>query len=202
MLRFINIVIGCFIVSFGVLVLQNSEIITGGTAGLALSISYSINISFAIAFFLVNIPFYILSVRKMGWKFTLSTFFAVSLLSIMTELLQFIPNFEVTPLFGAILGGSVIGIGVTVLFMNGASLGGANILALVLQKKLQINPGKTMFLFDFFVILIGLYSVGIVRGFYSVISIFFISIIISLMKGKFAVSKTESKIPSEAQASA
>lgn len=201
MLRFINIILGCFIVSFGVFILQNSEIITGGTAGLALSISYAINLSFAIAFFVVNIPFYILSIMKMGWKFTISTFFAVSLLSVITELLQFVPNFHISPLFGALIGGGIIGVGVSVLFMNGASLGGANILALVLQKKLQLNPGKTMFLFDFFVIFIGVYSVGIVRGLYSVISIFFISIIISLMKGRFSISKTEKTITSEVQPS-
>ncbi|MFD1638008.1 YitT family protein [Evansella tamaricis] len=194
--------LGCFIVSVGILFLQNSEVITGGTAGLALSFSYLMNSSFAVVFFLINLPFYILSYFKMGWKFTASTIFAITSLSIMSEIVQFFPSFTIHPIFGSIIGGTIAGLGLSILFMNGSSLGGANILSLFLQQRFNWNPGKTMFAFDFLVILTGLYSVGLVRGFYSVLSIFVISYIISFFKVKIAARNVRPKTAVQPEPSA
>ncbi|WP_374701217.1 YitT family protein [Thalassobacillus sp. C254] len=77
-----------------------------------------------------------------------------------------------------------IGLGISILFINGASLGGANILALFLHKKFNWNPGKVNFLFDFFVVLTGMYAIGLVSGFASVLSIIVTSCIISYFKTK------------------
>lgn len=104
----------------------------------------------------------------------------------LTEVVQFLPAFSISPWIGAILGGIVCGLGLSILFLNGASLGGANILSLYLQQKFSYDPGKTTFAFDFFVIVIGLYSIGLVRGFYSILSIIMISYIISYFKGRIA----------------
>ncbi|TMW73425.1 YitT family protein [Alteribacter natronophilus] len=186
MLRILYMMTGCAIVSFGVLILQSSEIITGGTAGLALSMSYLTPWSFAVTFFLINLPFYVLSAIRMGWNFTLSTLFAVTTLSLMTEVMQYLPSFSLSPLTGALVGGAVIGAGLCILFLNKSSLGGANILSLVLQKRFGIDPGKTLFAFDTLVILTGLISVGLVRGLYSILSVLVISFIISLLKNRIA----------------
>ncbi|WP_088035515.1 YitT family protein [Evansella clarkii] len=186
MQKILNMILGCLIVSFGIFILQSSEIITGGTAGLALSLSYTAAASFALMFLLINIPFYVLAFFKMGWKFTISTIFAVTLLSGMSEIVQLLPAAAMHPLAGAVIGGTIIGLGLSLLFMNGSSLGGANILSLFLQQKYGWDPGRTLFIFDFLVILTGLYSVGLIRGIYSVISVIFISLIISYFKSKIA----------------
>ncbi|UTR09817.1 YitT family protein [Evansella sp. LMS18] len=186
MQKILNMILGCLIVSLGIFILQSSEIITGGTAGLALSLAYTASASFALMFLFINIPFYVLAFFKLGWKFTISTIFAVTLLSGMSEIVQLLPAATVHPLAGAVIGGTVIGLGLSLLFMNGSSLGGANILSLFLQQKYGWDPGRTLFIFDFLVILTGLYSVGIIRGIYSVISVIFISLIISYFKSKIA----------------
>ncbi|ADU30298.1 YitT family protein [Evansella cellulosilytica] len=201
-MKMIYMVVGCFIVSLGLLLLQYSEVITGGTAGLALSFSYLTNASFALTFFLINIPFYVLSYLKMGWKFTISTIFSVATLSIMTELVQLTPYFYVHPLVGSITGGMIVGFGLCLLFLNGSSLGGANILSLFLQKRFNLDPGKTMFVFDLVVILIGLYSVGLIRGAYSILSIIMLSAVISLFKTKIANYNQEAEERVEVDASA
>lgn len=178
---------GCFITSFGLYLLKGSAIVTGGTAGLALSVSYLLPISFSILFTLINIPFYILSYFKMGRKFTFSTILAVSLVTIFSYLLPIIlPPLAFYPLVGSIIGGVIIGIGTIILFMNGSSLGGAQILSITLQKQFNWNMGKTNFIFDTIVILIGLYSVGLVRGLYSIVSVFIISFMMSTFKEKIA----------------
>lgn len=176
------ILLGCIVVTAGVIILQHSNIVTGGTAGLALSLSYLVNLPFAIVFFLINLPFYLFSVLQMGWRFTLTTAGAVSVLSLMTAVDQFLPNFTIPMLVGSLLGGLIIGLGLTLIFMNGASLGGANILALFLQKRFNTNPGTVNFIFDFLVVLSSILVIGWIKGLCSILSIFVISKVISYFK--------------------
>lgn len=174
-----NILLGCFITSIGVIVLRHAQIVTGGTAGLSLMLSYFFNISFASIFFLINIPFYIFSFMKMGLKFTLSTLSAVTVLSLITSVDKWLPEFTIPTLAGSIVGGLIIGFGLSIVFINGASFGGTNMLALFLQKKYNINPGKTNFVFDFLVVIFSFYSVGLLKGILSVLSIAITSYVIS-----------------------
>ncbi|QUH27149.1 YitT family protein [Serpentinicella alkaliphila] len=182
--------LGCLVTSIGIIILRNSYLVTGGTAGLSLTLSYFFNIPFSTIFFVVNVPFYLFSLSKMGWKFTVSTLGAVTSLSLMTRIDKLIPSFTIPAFFGAVLGGFVIGIGLTIIFSHGASLGGGNIIALFLQKKYNVNPGKTNFIFDFIVVTLSFYSVGIFNGIVSILSIAITSSVISYYVEK-RINKTE-----------
>ncbi len=174
------------ITSFGVILLKHANIVTGGTAGLSLSVAYLFSLPFGLTFFLINIPFYIFSMVRMGWNFTFTTIISVSLLSLVTGIDYFLPAFSIPIWIGAIVGGLVIGIGLSLLFMNGSSLGGANILALFLQKRWNFDPGKTTFVFDFAVVMTSFYTVGLVRGLASIVSIAVTARVISYFKGEIA----------------
>lgn len=190
MKKITKILFGIIIVSVGVLTLKHASIITGGTAGLALNLSYLMNQPFSLIFFLINIPFYIFSFLRMGWKFTLTTILSVSMLSIITGFDILLPSITVPIWFGAVIGGSCIGLGLTLLFANDSSLGGANILALFLHKRYRFNPGTTNFLFDLVVVITGIYTVGVIRTFASIVSIAMTSFIISYFKNRITVKNT------------
>ncbi|MEK3699982.1 YitT family protein [Paenibacillus sp. FSL R10-2199] len=185
-LQILKVLLGTLIVSIGVLILKHSEIITGGTVGLSLSLSYWLGTSFSVTYLLVNIPFYVLSLFKMGWKFTVSTLFAVSSLSLMSAAAARLPEFVLPGWFGAAIGGSVMGLGMSYLFLNGSSLGGSNILVLIFHKKFGWNPGKVMFVLDGLIITGSFYSIGLFKGLYSVLSIVILSFMIHLFKSRFA----------------
>ena len=68
------IVMGTLMVSFGVMLMKQAGALTGSTAGIAFLISYVSPLSFGSAFFLINLPFYWLAVKRMGWEFTIKTF--------------------------------------------------------------------------------------------------------------------------------
>jgi uncharacterized membrane-anchored protein YitT (DUF2179 family) len=193
MIRSMYVVFACLVVAVGVIILNFSHLVTGGTAGLSLSLSYLLHVPFFIVFFLINIPFYALSVLRMGWSFTLSTIFAVTVLSVLTGFGKLVPPFSIPPFVGAIVGGAVIGVGLSMLFYHRASLGGANILALYLQRKLGWDPGKTNFAFDFVVVCLGFYSVGLWRGIASILSIAVIGWIISRCKSLFTPEAQKGK---------
>jgi uncharacterized membrane-anchored protein YitT (DUF2179 family) len=63
------------------------------------------------------------------------------------------------------------GLGLSLLFWNGSSLGGVNILMLYLQKKYGWDPGKSTFLIDFGIVMTGVYTVGLLKGLYSILSV-------------------------------
>ncbi|MED1601584.1 YitT family protein [Alkalihalophilus marmarensis] len=192
MKNWLMILLAIVITSIGVILLKHANIVTGGTAGLSLSVAYFLSLPFGVTFFLINIPFYIFSMMRMGWNFTFTTIISVSLLSVVTGFDYFLPAFTVPIWAGAVVGGFIIGIGLSLLFMNGSSLGGANILALFLQKRWNIDPGKTTFAFDFMVVLTSFYTVGFLRGLASVLSIAVTARVISYFKNEIAKRREES----------
>jgi len=191
--KIINVLLGCLITSIGTVMLQHSHLVIGGTAGISLTLSYNLHMPFYILFFLVNLPFYIFSFMRMGWKFTVSTLFAITTLCFMTGTEQLFSDFNVLGWIGAVVGGGLTGLGLSILFANGSSLGGANILALYLQKKFGYNPGTFTFIFDAIVVLFGIYSVGLVKGIYSILSIIIINSIIASLDGKIFIGNTAEK---------
>jgi len=184
--KLVNILIGCFISGIGILILRHSHLVTGGVPGLALSLSYLLGIPFSVLFLAINTPFYILSIMRMGWNFTLSTLFAAITLAFMTELDRYIPTVIIPDWAGAIFGGAFVGFGLSFLFWNGSSLGGVNILVLYLNKRFGWDPGKMTFFIDSAVILSGVYTVGLWKGIFSIISVVILSAIISYFKGRIA----------------
>jgi len=140
---------GTLLVSLGVALLGKASLITGGTVGIAFLLHYLTGLSFGKLFFAINVPFYFLAVKKMGWKFTLKTFAAVALLSAFSELLPLVFAMEsLNPLYGATMGGLLCGVGLLVLFRHRASPGGINVLVLYLQERYGLRAGLVQLVLD------------------------------------------------------
>jgi len=151
---------GAIAVALGVLFLKQAGLLTGGTTGLAILIHYSTGLNFGLTLFCVNLPFYILAVKRMGWRFTLKTLFAVFLVSIMAE---FIPIWlkidAIDPIFAAVGGGLLVGMGLLIVFRHKASMGGFNVLALYIQDRYGIPVGKTQMALDVSIVVAGLWLI-------------------------------------------
>ena len=158
------IVTGTLLVSLGVNLFNQAGLLTGGTAGLAFLIHYRSGFSFGSVFFVLNLPFYYLAWKRMGWKFTLKTFCSVALVSLFSGLhpyfVQLLPAGMtapwLTPFYVALTGGLMMGVGFIVLFRHQASLGGINILALYLQQARGIRAGKLQMGLDIAILLFSL----------------------------------------------
>ena len=150
------LVTGTLFVALGVVMFGHAGLLTGGTAGIAFLIhyAYAADISFSLAFFVVNLPFYVFAWRRMGRAFTLKTFAAVALLSLFTHLLPNGLAFEyLSPPLAAVLGGLLCGTGMLILFRHRASLGGLNVLVLYLQDRLGWRAGKVQMAIDSLIVL-------------------------------------------------
>ena len=155
------ILTGTLFVSLGVAMFNQAGLLTGGTAGLSFLIHYSTGLSFGLVFFLINLPFYWLAWRRMGWRFTLKTFCSVALVSVMSSMHpKLLQLHALTPFYVAVIGGLLMGVGFVVLFRHQASLGGINILVLYLQDKHGLRAGKLQMGMDVFIVMLSLFVVS------------------------------------------
>lgn len=137
-----GVIAGSMLAALGVTMLQAAHLMIGGTAGLGFLLRYSVDVSFGTAFFLLNLPFYWLAYKRLGLVFTIKTFSAVALTSLLSGLLPKLIGFsDIEPITAALFGGLLIGCGMLVLFRHRASLGGFGILALYLQDKFGWRAG-------------------------------------------------------------
>ena len=144
-----GLAIGTLFVSLGLLLFRHVGLMTGGTVGLAFLAHYASGLPFGALFFALNLPFYWLAYRRMGLRFTVKTMTAVSLLSLLSELLpRWISLKSVDPVFAAVSGGLLVGTAFIILFRHRASLGGLNVLVLWLQERFGWRAGVVQFLFD------------------------------------------------------
>ncbi|MBD8067989.1 YitT family protein [Bacillus sp. PS06] len=189
--KLIFVFLGLLLTSLGIKLLSLSLLTFGGTAGIATILTYITEASWGIWFFIVNLPFFIISYQQLGKWFTLSSLLSITAISFIRDLLDlWIPPFEMNMLIAAILSGLLIGIGVTFVLNNGSSLGGIHILGLFFEKKLGLNRGLVIFICDSLIILFALAIVGWSKALLSVLCIFIASSLIGRYK-KSPIKKME-----------
>jgi uncharacterized membrane-anchored protein YitT (DUF2179 family) len=161
---------GTLFISLGVMMFNQTGLLTGGTAGLAFLLHYATGVGFGKLFFVINLPFYWIAWRRMGRAFTLKTFAAVAMLSALTELQTLAVRFQaLNTLYAAIMGGLLMGAGFLMLFRHRASLGGVGIVALALQQERGWRAGKVQLAVDIAILLGAVFVVDAQRIAYSLI---------------------------------
>lgn len=134
--------LGTLFVAFGVVIYSKAVLLVGGMAGMALLLQYLTGMNFWLAFSVINLPFYYLALKRMGWRFTLRTFVAVSLVSLFSRLTPNWVDFSrLDPAYAAVIGGGLCGTGLLMLFRHRTGIGGVNILAIFLQETWGIRAG-------------------------------------------------------------
>ncbi|SFU60207.1 YitT family protein [Halomonas korlensis] len=173
--------VGTLFVALGVTLYTKALLLTGSTAGLAFLLQYATGWRFGVWFFAINLPFYYLAIKRMGWSFTLRTFAAIALVSVFSELTgRWIVIDSLHPLYASLMGGSLIGIGMLILFRHRTSLGGINILALFLQDRYGLRAGYVQLGIDGLIMLAALLVLPMERVGLSVLGAVALNLIIAL----------------------
>ncbi|WP_170976792.1 YitT family protein [Massilia sp. HP4] len=151
------LVAGAMLVSLGIALMGAAGLVTGGVAGLCLLLHYASGIGFGQIFFVLSLPFYAFSLRRLGPVFTFKTLGAVLLFSLCAEYLPRMLRLEsVHPLYAALMGGILVGVGLLMLFRHRASLGGFNILCVYLQERFGWRAGLVQLGLDLLILLLSL----------------------------------------------
>jgi uncharacterized membrane-anchored protein YitT (DUF2179 family) len=175
------LLLGTMVVSLGVMLYSESVLVTGSTAGAALLIEHATGIGFGVIFFAINLPFYWLAFKRMGLAFTIKTFIAVGLVSVFSKLMPMWIDFSMlNPIFAAIAGGALMGIGLLMLFRHRAGLGGINILALFLQEHLGIRAGYFQLAIDLVILACAFLTLPFDKVLLSILGAVVLNLIIAL----------------------
>lgn len=154
-------IVGSFI--FGAsyaIFLGPNELNAGGISGLAAVFVEVFNPDHSISWLsigtltiLINLPLFAIGGMRIGKRFFFGSLLGMTLSSVVMDNLAI--SITVEPLLAALYGGSLAGIGVGLVFLSGASTGGADIVVrLVKLKAKNTNIGQISICFDAIVILL------------------------------------------------
>lgn len=155
------LLIGSSFIAVGLTLLKAAGLVTGGVAGVALIVSYLSGWPVGVVFFVLNLPFYVLAQRTLGWTFTFKTL-ATNLL--LAGLAWGMPHWltvgGIDPIFSAVFGGTIIGMGILALARHRSSVGGVGVLALYLQERRGISAGKVQMAADCLVVAAAFFTIS------------------------------------------
>lgn len=164
-LLFYSIGLVCFILPY--------NLVTGGLAGAGAVIYYASGFPVENTILIVNVLLLAVAVKVLGWRFCLKTIYGVFMLSFLirmtTEVMvywgqtspdQFVINptshlpqiVKDNSFMSCILGASIEGIGIGMVFLNNGSSGGTDIIAAIINKYKDVTLGQTMMLVDIIII--------------------------------------------------
>lgn len=152
-----GLLVGTFVVSLGIHLLHSVHAVTGGTAGLALLLSYLIGAPFGALYLVTTLPFLVLAWRLKGWAFTVRTLIMLVLVSAFTELHRWLlPVLPLSDVYAIAAGNLLAGLGMLIVFRHGASLGGFNTVAVIAQERTGWKAGNVQLAMDSVVLLASL----------------------------------------------
>lgn len=149
------ILTGALVAGLGInMFLEPIGIAPGGISGIAVVISYIFRgkLPVGVLTFILNLPLFIIGYKYIGRQFILKSVIGTALFSFMLDLTSSFGNLLKgdNKLLYALWGGAAIGCGFGMIFRGGASTGGTDIIARLMQKKINMmTMGKAVLWLDF-----------------------------------------------------
>ena len=132
-----------------------NSILIGGSTGISLTLQHAFGLELTVTVFAFNVLFFVLGAWVLGKKFALSTVASTLLYPALLALFQRIPGIDAlteNDLLAAIFAGLLLGIGIGLIVRQGASTGGTDILAMVLNKFTHAPVAVLLYVVDFIVL--------------------------------------------------
>ncbi len=154
----IGILIGTALFSFGFVHFNmQNQLGEGGFSGITLILYFTLNWDPALMNLLLNIPMFILGWKLLGKRTFIYTIIGTISVSVFLKIFQAYEvnmNLQDDLLLVSLFAGVFVGVGLGIVFRFGGTTGGVDIIARLANKYLGWSIGKTMFGFDFIVILL------------------------------------------------
>lgn len=154
------IFLGAVLYAFSVaMILEPNRLAPGGASGLAIIIASFTGIRTGTIILLLNIPLILLGIRHFGIKFLYTTIFAIMVNSVFVNLLE---NFT-SPLddifLASVCGGALDAVSLGMIFRQGGTTGGTDIVAKLLRRKLPgFEIGKLFIMVDMMVVILSAFA--------------------------------------------
>lgn len=171
--------VAAMVSALGMAIFAGGGLMSGGIAGVALLLHYAVGWNFGLMFILLNLPFYGLSWLRMGREFTLKTFMAVCVTGVVVDLIPHMVTLtDMHPLFSAVFGGALIGMGILSFIRHRASLGGVGIVVVWLQESRGWSAGKLQMCFDISLMAVSLLVLPPSKVLYSLVGVVMLNLVL------------------------
>ena len=125
----------------------------GGVSGIAIIISRVLPVETGTLIFMLNVPILLLAIYKFGLNFTVSTIYALAIISVVTNILAPLGAVTDDILLAALSGGVLYAVSIGMIMRVGATTGGMDIIVKFLRLKLpHLKTGALFFITDVIVI--------------------------------------------------
>ena len=132
------------------------HITIGGIAGIASVIQWGFDIPVQYTYLIINGILLFVALKILGWKFCVRTIFAVLVFASSTSILREVfaehALFANEPLLACVVGGVLLGIGVSIALQYNASSGGSDVIAAMIHKYRDISLGRVILVCDLCII--------------------------------------------------
>mgnify|MGYP001323096990 CR=1 FL=1 len=153
-----------------------NQVAMGGVTGLAQVIHVLVpGISIGMLVFLLNVPLFFLGWKLIGRRLLISSLFSMAVSSAAMDAIALAHTFApMDPMLASVCGGAVMGLGLGVVFSQGATTGGTDVVARLLKLKFPWLPmGKLVLLPDFAVLVLAAAAFGRVEAaLYGLVALF------------------------------
>ena len=167
-----------FAIAVGLFLLPGN-ILTGGVAGIVSLIKpyYPFcNISEDILTIIISTSLFIVGAIFLDKTFTYQTLIhSVSYPFVLLLVTRYLPEYEIDPILAAIYGGVIGGAGIGIIFRQGGSTGGMDVIPLIIEKHFKLEASKGIMILDAITVIAGLFIYGINSVLIGLISVFFTS---------------------------
>lgn len=148
-------VIGLALYSFGITAfLIPLKIAAGGVTGISMLVFYATGFGTGYTYFIINIFLIIVAIKVLGANFGIKTVFSMTIIAIMLNVMQtYVKEPILNDMFlSSVLSGIFAGIGIGLIFNEGGSTGGTDIIAMIINKYRNISPGRIIMYCDVIII--------------------------------------------------
>lgn len=148
-----------------------NHFLDGGLLGISILIHEFYHIDVWVPLLLLNLPFVIISYKKIGKTFAVHAFIALVLLGISLNVLP-IPEITKDHFLVAAFGGVFVGLGIGFVIRSGGVIDGLEIIAEFTNKKFGITTSEIIMAINTIVFLIIAIFLGLEKAMYSIITFF------------------------------
>ena len=129
-------------------------ITAGGVTGLSTILNFAFGLPISLTYLVLNAVLLIAGTIIMGKGFGFKTIFCVLVSSLYFQLFPSIPWVSDIDdnLINSIIGGAMSAAGIAIVFSQGGSTGGIDIIALVINKYREVSPGRVFMFADLIII--------------------------------------------------
>ena len=170
------ITVGCSIYAAAVIgLIEPNEISPGGFTGIAAVLNFLWGLPIGTVVFVLNIPLLILIYKNFGGGFVIKTAAATFIMSLTLSIAEvFMPVYHLDGILASVFGGVLSGFGLSLALIRGATTGGADAIAKLVNKRFTHFPiGRLIMFIDLAVIVLSAAVYGnIESALYSAITIY------------------------------